>query len=102
MKKIKVLGEEWKIYYKRLPNADGQCFPGSREIWIHNRIDPAATSINRVVRHEIIHAFMFESGLGYNFEWDKDEADETIVDWFAIQYPKIKAVFEALGIECDE
>ena len=45
---------------------------------------------------------MFESGLGYNFEWDKDGVDETLVDWFAIQYPKIKAVFDILGIANDE
>ena len=102
MKKVKILGEEWKIYSKRLPNADGQCFPGIREIWISNSISNKATSINRVIRHEVIHAFMFESGLGYNFVWDRDGVDETIVDWYAIQYPKIKQVFAELGIEEDE
>ena len=102
MRKFKILGEEWKLFIKRIPDADGKCFPGTREIWISNSISSKATNKNRVIRHEILHAFMFESGLGYNFVWDKDGVDETIVDWYAIQYPKIKQVFEQLGIEHDE
>jgi len=98
--KVTILGSEWKIITKRVSNADGQCCAGIKQIWISNDIDTIATSRNRVLRHEILHAFMFESGLGYNFHaTDVIDVNETMVDWFAIQYPKIKQVFVELGIE---
>lgn len=54
-----------------------------------------------VLRHEIIHAFLFESGLdssSFNFSgsW---AINEEMVDWIAIQFPKIHKVFVELG--CD-
>lgn len=59
-----------------------------------------AVNYRKSLRHEIIHAFLFESGLGANFEHPNQFGhDETFIDWFAIQYPKIKAVFEELDIE---
>ena len=39
----------------------------------------------QVTRHELIHAFLFESGIGYECEW----ACEEMVDWMARQFPKI-------------
>ena len=49
----------------------------------------------RVIRHEIIHAFMFESGLGFDFEHQEQGQEELMVDWIAIQFPKILQVFKA-------
>lgn len=54
----------------------------------------------RVLRHEIMHAFLNESGLSdssnqYGGAWAKNEE---MVDWFAIQSPKIFAVYQNLGI----
>lgn len=43
----------------------------------------------QVIRHEIIHGFLFESGLDAPAGWP---ASEEIVDWFAIQLPKIAKV----------
>ena len=48
----------------------------------------------KVLRHEIIHAFLHESGL----DWSSSPADcwatnEEMVDWLAIQSPKIFKVF---------
>jgi hypothetical protein len=45
----------------------------------------------KTVRHEIIHAYLYESGL---FENSSDPEDgwannEEMVDWIAIQFPKI-------------
>ena len=51
------------------------------------------------LRHEIIHAFLSESGLQSNFEHSQQFGhEETIVDWFAIQFPKIFKVFQELDI----
>lgn len=54
----------------------------------------------RTLRHEIMHAFLNESGLSDNSNqfdsaWAKNEE---MVDWFAIQSPKIFKVFAELGI----
>ena len=54
----------------------------------------------RTLRHEIMHAFLNESGLSdssnqYGGAWAKNEE---MVDWFAIQSPKIFAVYQSLDI----
>lgn len=54
----------------------------------------------RTLRHEIMHAFLNESGLSdssnqYGGAWAKTEE---MVDWFAIQSPKIFAVYQSLDI----
>ena len=52
-----------------------------------------------VLRHEIIHAFLNESGLKDNFEHTSHAGhEETMVDWIAIQFPKIATVYKELGI----
>lgn len=40
---------------------------------------------NRIVRHELIHAFMDESGVN-GTKWCHDES---LVDWIAVQMPKM-------------
>ena len=45
----------------------------------------------KVKRHEIVHAFFFESGMS---DWHKDE---TLVDWIAIQIPKMIKAFQEVG-----
>lgn len=54
----------------------------------------------KILRHEIVHAFFNESGLQSNacrFEeaWARNEE---MVDWFAIQSPKIYKVFIEMDI----
>lgn len=49
---------------------------------------------NSMLRHEIIHAFFFESGL------DCYSQDEKLVDFIALQFPKLKKLFEEVG--CDD
>lgn len=44
----------------------------------------------KCIRHELVHAFLFESGLAENC-WAKNE--ET-VDWIAAQFPKLAKAFE--------
>ena len=91
---ISILGELWKINY----NVDAQTNPHERIINISDDIAEGA-DVKRIIRHEIIHAFMFESGLGFNFEHKPFGQDETMIDWFAMQYPKIKIIFRLLDIE---
>ena len=45
------------------------------------------------ISHELIHAFIYESGLDTCSDWGKNEE---MVDWISIQFPKmIKAFHEA-------
>lgn len=98
---INILGEFWRINYdvEKLedPNSDAETNPHERTINVRKLEDWADK--NRIVRHEIIHAFLFESGLGFNYEHKPFGHDETMVDWLAIQWPKIKHVFRIMDIE---
>ena len=92
---ISILGESWRINFnvKIDDDADAQTDPHERVINVADDI-AEGTDVKRIIRHEIIHAFMFESGLGFNFEHKPYGQDETTIDWFAIQYPKIKKIFK--------
>ena len=45
-------------------------------------------------RHEIVHAFLFESGLAENSEWAQNEE---MVDWIAKQGPKLIKAWQEAG-----
>lgn len=51
------------------------------------------------LRHELIHAFLFESGLDGNSYWNNGEDDhpEQVIQWIAIQFPKMLKVFREAG-----
>lgn len=58
--------------------------------------DNIAEYNKKVLRHEIIHAFLRESGLsGNSMQYDGAWAQcEEMVDWIAIQFPKILKAFQ--------
>lgn len=56
---------------------------------IIGNIGSVKTYMKQVVRHEVIHAFMYESGLGDSFEHKLYGQEEMIVDWFAFQIGNI-------------
>lgn len=49
------------------------------------------------LRHEIIHAFLHESGLAYSAMCSEESwaMNEEMVDWIALQAPKIFKTFKA-------
>ena len=50
------------------------------------------------LRHEIVHAFLNESGLSNNSnECERWATNEEMVDWMAIQFPKILIAFKEVG-----
>lgn len=52
-------------------------------------------SFKAVIRHELIHCFLYESGLDVCSNSTTDWArNEEMVDWFALQSPKIFRLFE--------
>lgn len=112
--KVNVLGAKWtirfgnEIEYPNLKDVDGYTDSSVREIVVDDfsraQEDPfskkdVAQHQKQAIRHELVHAFLEESGLGGNGcaaeHW---EYNEEMVDWFAIQSPKIFKVFKELEL----
>ncbi len=103
--KINVLGTEYAIIVEEFADSDtdGYCDCTSREIHLRsdntNKMGNFEQLQRKQLRHEIIHAFLAESGLQANFQHcERFGHDETMVDWIAIQWHKIDAVYKQLGI----
>ena len=103
--KINVLGTEYAIILEEFADSDtdGYCDYTNREIHLRsdntNGVGDFDELQRKQLRHEIIHAFLSESGLQANYEHYKQFGhEETIVDWFAIQSTKIFKVFKELDI----
>ena len=105
MKKVSILGTEYTIEIKKkeddkfLERMDGYCDKTSHRIVVvtkpeDNELDFFEEYQKKVIRHEIIHAFLFESGLHENFKHDEFGHDETMIDWIAVQFPKMIQVFQ--------
>lgn len=98
---VSILGTKYKIIREKFGNEDidGETDYTSHQIRIRtdnvNKLGDFDALMKKQLRHEIIHAFMAESGLQANFEhYRKFGHDETTVDWFAIQFPKILEAFK--------
>ena len=104
--KVNILGTEYEIIINAPdemlpPDSDGAMDCSIKKIMIA-KFEPDEYSIKdfyayrkKVLRHEIIHAFLYESGLWNNSgnvtAWGQCEE---ITDWFATQSPKIFQAFK--------
>lgn len=101
---IEVLGTVYEIRYEsddNMEDLEGCCDYLMRLIKINQSLwdedDPARSErkIFYVLRHEVVHAFFFECGLG-------DECDyamnEELVDWIALKSPQIFRIMNKSGI----
>lgn len=82
-------------YTKRIVCCDMHTYKG----WEHEEEDVIQAVQKVDLRHEIVHAFFNESGLmDSSFSVDSPWAkNEEMVDWLAIQIPKIYKAFEEAG-----
>lgn len=112
---VHILGQEWtvligsKSQFPALENMDGYCDDSIRCIIVDD-MESSKNDVSakkdlamhqkQVIRHEILHAFLFESGLDSNsLSTNAWAINEEMVDWFAIQLPKIMdACREALAL----
>ena len=111
-RKINILGTEYRIEFRKededtiLKDCNGYCDVTVKLIVVlaepNKECDYEDFSFiqKKTLRHEIVHAFLTESGLfnnTYNVDagWAKNEE---MVDWFAIQSPKIFKVYSELGL----
>lgn len=85
---------------KELDGLSGYCDPHAKLIVIRSDYDfePNISMIKGILRHEIVHAFFYESGL-----WDSSNdvtswaRNEEMTDWIAIQGLKIYKAWEEAG-----
>lgn len=117
-RKISVLGTDYTIRfvehgqdeYMDKMNFGGYCDGNKHEIvvlllktcenWKNEPKETIDFEQRKTLRHELVHAFLNESGLQWNANstegaWARNEE---MVDWFAIQSPKIYKVFQELGV----
>lgn len=108
--RVNILGQEYTIHERKetgdekLKEVDGYCDFSTKEIVIAvleedpmNMADLAQYK-HQVLRHEIVHAFLFESGLSSS-TWKTHgwAVNEEMVDWIAIQFPKMLKAFQECG-----
>lgn len=114
MRTVNILGTEYTIYIeptdsnKKLAECNGYTDYATKEIHVKDfkaesldlmSLDNLPVFRNKVIRHEIIHAFILESGLDANSkEAGSWATNEEMVDFFAMQFPKIQKVYTELGI----
>lgn len=114
---VSILGTDYSVTVKKYSedeafkrrSIDGYCDGWTKEIvvcdlsthpgWEHDPPETAEIAQKETIRHEIVHAFFNESGLCdsafvVDGAWPKNEE---MVDWIAIQGPKIYAAWQRAG-----
>lgn len=108
-KEISILGTMYTVKERRLEederlrSCNGYCDFTTKECVVASVPDdnnPLYCSntkkiMDKTKRHEIVHAFLFESDLAYE-SWG---TNEEIVDWIAIQAPKLFQAFQEAKAE---
>lgn len=115
---VLILGTIYKLYYRKYTddpefernNLSGYCDSYAKEIIVGNldtfksfedcSIESRRQAEMEIIRHEIVHAYLYESGLwacGIKFN-DSWAINEEMVDWFAIQGPKIMKTWIDLNV----
>ena len=104
--KVNVLSTVYRIKY--VPSLDGRGGETdfyTKEIRISEqegipaeyKTDNLKEMQRHVLRHELIHAFLFESGMDQSSAAHEAWAvNEEMIDWMAIQMPKIMAAYESV------
>lgn len=104
---LNILGSRWKL--KVIPRSsdpmfgayDGYTDRSIRTIYVADSNVKEAEDMKDwesylkiVKRHEIIHAFLVESGLAQDMSHPDYGHDEQSIDWMAIQFPKMIEAFQ--------
>lgn len=118
-KTVNILGTKYDVYLdvpehkdRELAGRFGYCAPTQKKIvtvdlntvdcWNNETYYSKLVQGKITLRHEIIHAFLYESGLwGSSVESEHWAMNEEMIDWIASQFPKILEVFRKLGCECE-
>ena len=114
---VEIMGVPWRIQVKKdkedpyfeKTGSDGYCSAPEKILCVIDYFDYEPVkdetdlykteSMKDILRHEIVHAFLYESGLGndsfvYRSPWARNEE---MVDWFARQGTKIFRAWQEAG-----
>ena len=102
---IRILGVKYKILYCENASLDSEFSSNSntgayidhykKNIVVKKESDNFKYFLRSTILHEVIHGFLFESGLGEVSINDWAENEE-MVDWFALQFEKIGKVVDTI------
>ena len=101
---VDILGTKYDVRIRNekedpeLKNLNGYCMTLSKTITVddkRNNIEGQDDITKRTLRHEILHAFFYESGPDNEAPWSS--AEEQLVDWIALQLPKIVKACQEVG-----
>lgn len=115
--KVSILGTPYTITVKKYDEDEaferrsisGYCDGHQKQIvicdmttykgWENGPLATAKISQKQTLRHEIVHAFfdesgIMDSGLAYDGSWTQNEE---LVDWIALQRPKIYKAWKEAG-----
>lgn len=109
--KVNILGVDYRIIIMPYDDPDlceeepqaGFCCPYTKDIVISDfgnwtKEDVIEPAQKQVLRHEITHAFLFESGLGYNSKTEEAwSMNEEMTDWIAWKGPQLYAAWKEAG-----
>ena len=110
--RVVILGEIWEIVLEtknpKFVCCDGYTDTSTKEMHIA-LLDPNDEDFMKddqvkyrklCIRHEILHAYLYESGLEGNAHINDGPwaQNEEMIDWIAIQFDKIKKTYESLDI----
>lgn len=81
---------------KKIVYCDMSTYPG----WEKDAAERCLVEEKHTLRHEVIHAFLSESGLEASSGVCQNgwALNEEMFDWMALQFPKILDVYKELGI----
>ena len=106
---LNILGSKWKLkevpknYDAMFVECDGftdrstktmYVYDGSSELFEVDALKDFPEYMKTVKRHEIIHAFLYESGLAQCAEHQRFGHCEQDIDFYALQIPKMIEVFK--------
>ena len=112
--RVSVLGVSYTLEYRtkakdpELDTCDGYCDTSvklcvARKYTAAERREPNTKKdldayMRKCMRHELTHAFLYESGLSINgMSPESWPTCEEIIDWMAIQGPKLYAAWQRAG-----
>lgn len=96
MQTINILGTTYILkFVDEIKNENGQELSREIDYTTKNiKISRKCLFKETTIRHELIHAFLYESGL-HGSAWSDNE---DMIDWFANQMPKIEIVEESIDL----
>ena len=98
---LNILGTEYELIvanerdYPYMKECDGYTDTSVKKLYVKDftecqKEESSLKDLNayahKVAMHEIVHAFLYESGLSVNSDW---ATNEELIDWIAIQLPKL-------------